>query len=171
MRTTTTIDLLIRHAKPTTPQEERTLREFSTHHHDNPELAPFLLRHARKQIRKFGWVCFDAAWAAALMELPVRSGSEFKLCARLKAWYVRGLICCNPTRLNGCLEVRSAAPDSVFGIAVASVKLPDDYARRLQWADGSPLSEPHPALGCARKPVQSVRPAPAQSELFSEEAA
>jgi len=48
-----TIDNLIRLAKST--KHDKALREFSEHHHSNPELVPFLVRHARKQIRKFGW--------------------------------------------------------------------------------------------------------------------
>jgi len=153
------INDLIRLATPETPQQERVLREFSEHYHNNPDLVPFLVRHARKQVRKFGWVCFDAAWCAALMELRTPGGPEFKLSAKLKAWYVRGILYCHPD-LHGCLEVRTAAPDSVFGMAAAK-KLPNDYARRLTWIDGRPLTEaPAPLKKC----VQSIRPA--QAELF-----
>lgn len=157
MRTT---DDIIHMARPTTAKEASVLREFSEHYHANPELVPFLVRHARKQVRKFGWVCFDAAWAAALMELRTPGGPEFKLTAKLKAWYVRAILYCN-SNLNGCLEIRCAAPDSVFGTAVAQ-KLPGDYARRLEWCDGRPLTEA-PAMAI-KKSVQSVRPT--QSELF-----
>lgn len=158
----TTIDALIRLAKST--KHDKALREFSEHYHNNPELVPFLVRHARKQIRKFGWVCFDLAWAAALMELPTPGGPDFKLCARLKAWYVRGIICQHPRLLNGRFELRKAAPDEAFGMSICDTKSPDDYGRRLQWADGSPLSKLHPALR-AGLPVQSAQ---AQGELFKE---
>jgi hypothetical protein len=152
------INNLILLASTQTPKEARVLREFSEHFHTNPKLPSFLLSHAREQVRRFGWVCFDAAWAAALMELRTTGGPEFKLPAKLKAWYARGILFCHHELLNGRLEVHHAAPNSVFGMAVANKKLPGDYAWRLQWADGSPLSEPHPAVRSAHKPEQSVWP-------------
>jgi hypothetical protein len=157
MRTT---DDLIRMATPTTAKEVSVLREFSEHCHANPELFPFLERHARAQIRKFGWVCFDAAWAGALMELRIPGGPEFKLTAKLKAWYVRAILYSN-SDLNGWLEIRRAAPDSVFGMAVAK-KLPGDYAGRLEWRDGRPLTDAPTQV--VKKAARSVRPA--QAELF-----
>ena len=160
----TTIENLIRFA--TSTKHDRALREFSEHYRCNPELVPFLVRHAKKQIRKFGWVCFDLAWAAALMELPIPGGPDFKLCARLKAWYVRAILYSHP-RLNGRFELRKAAPDEAFGMSICETKSPDDYGRRLQWADGSPLSKLHPALRAGVKPVRSVQ---AQGELFTEAA-
>jgi hypothetical protein len=162
----TTIDTLIRFAKST--KHDKALREFSEHYHSNPELVPFLVRHARKQIRKFGWVCFDLAWAAALMELPTPGGPDFKLRARLKSWYVRGIICCHPT-LNGRFELHTAAPDEPFGLSICETKSPEDYGRRLQWADGSPLSKPHPALraGAGVKPAPPVSALP-QCEMSKE---
>lgn len=161
---TRTINQLLQFATPQTPKQERVLREFSQHLHGNPALAPFLVRHLRKQVRKFGWACFDAAWCTALVELHTPGGPEFKLCAKLKAWYVRGLIYCHSELLNGDLELRVAAPDAVFGMRVSDKKLPDEYGCRLEWADGTALSEPHPAVRAVRKPVQSVRPT--QGKLF-----
>lgn len=158
-----TIGILIRFARST--KQDRALREFNEHYHRNPELVPFLVRHARKQIRKFGWVCFDLAWAAALMELHTPGGPEFKLCARLKAWYVRAIICSHQRLLNGRFELRMAAPDEAFGLSICETKSPDDYGRRLQWEDGSPLSKLHPALRA--KPVRPVSTQP-QGELFKE---
>lgn len=155
------VDDLIRIGNPTTKEEARVLRGFSEHYHTNPALLPFLVRHARKQVRRFGWVCFDAAWAAALMELRTPGGPDFKLPAKLKSWYVRGILYCHPD-LNGCLGIHTAAPDSVFGMAVAK-KQPGDYFPRLQWADGRPITAP-PIL----KPV-SV-PVSAQGKLFTEAA-
>lgn len=153
-----TVDDLIRLAKPT--KHDKALREFSQHYHGNPDLMPFLVRHARKQIRKFGGVCFDLAWAAALMELPTPGGPDYKLCARLKAWYVRAMIYAHP-ELNGCFGLRKAAPDEAFGMSICETKSPNDYGRRLQWADGSPLTEsPEPM----KKTVQPVRPT--QAGLF-----
>ncbi|HEY6444960.1 MAG TPA: hypothetical protein VIY53_00755, partial [Acidobacteriaceae bacterium] len=139
---------------------ERVLREFAEHYHTNPKLVPFLVNNIQEQVHKYDWVCFDAAWSTALMELRTPGGPKFKLSAQLKAWYVRGILYCKPD-LNGRLEVRTrAASNSVFGMAVAEEKLPGDYAQRLEWADGSPLTEPHPALRGTpvppRKPVQSV---------------
>jgi hypothetical protein len=172
------IDDLIRFAESQTPEQERVLREFAEHYHTNPKLVPFLVGNIREQVRKYDWVCFDVAWGIALLELRTPGGPQFKLSAQLKAWYVRGILYCNPD-LNGCLEVRTrAASNNVFGMAVSEEKLPGDYAQRLEWADGSPLTEPHPALRgtpvAPRKPVQSVSASTlvvqneAQSGLFGE---
>lgn len=172
------IEDLIRVAEPQTLQQQRVLREFAEHYNNNPKLVPFLVNNIREQVHEFNWVCFDVAWGIALLKLRTPGGPEFKLSAQLKAWYVRGILYCNPD-LNGCLEVRTrAASNSVFGMAVSEEKLPDDYAQRLEWADGSPLTEPHPALRGTtlppRKPVQSVSGSilavqnEAQSGLFGE---
>jgi hypothetical protein len=151
---------LIRIAQTTTAEQRRTLREFYEHYHDNPELLPFLRARALEQIRQFGWVCFDAAWSAALMELQTPGGPKFKLPAQLKAWYVRALLYCHPD-LNGWLEVRYSEPDRVFGMAIAE-KLSEDYAARVEWCDGRALEAPAIA---ALKPI-TIKLEPAQGELF-----
>ena len=153
----TTIDNLIRFAKST--KHDKALLEFREHYDANPELVPFLVRQLRKQIRKFGWGCFDLAWAVAFMELDTPGGPEFKLCARLKTWYNRGILCTHPRLMNGRLEVHKAAPDEAFGLSICETKLPDEYGRRLQWADGSPLTKLHPALRAGVKPVQALKEA------------
>jgi hypothetical protein len=156
---TRNIDQLISNARPGTKKLERVLLEFADHYHNNPVLLPYLVRQLRQQVRKQGWACFDLAWASALVKLRTPGGAEYKLRHALKSWYGRGILYCHP-KLNGWLEVCKAAPNDAFGMAVAKTKLPGDYARRLEWADGTPLTEPQPAFG--RKP-QSVRP---QGELF-----
>jgi hypothetical protein len=123
------VEDLFRIAQPATQDQHQTLRKFSAHYHANTEVVPFLLSRSREQVRKFGWVCFDTVWGAALMELRLPGGPDFKLPAKLKAWYVRAVIYCH-SDLNGSLTVRFCAPDSVFGMAVAN-KLPSDYAGRL----------------------------------------
>jgi hypothetical protein len=52
--------------------------------------------------------------------------------------------------------------DETLGMRVSDKKLPGDYAQRLEWSDGRPLTEAPAHL--LRKPMQSVRPA--QGELF-----
>lgn len=67
--------------------------------------------------------------------------------------------------LNGLVQFLTSKADEVFGTQPAPAKLPGDYARRLQWADGRPLTEP-PMVRSNRKPVLSERPR--QQELFLE---
>jgi len=67
--------------------------------------------------------------------------------------------------LNGLVQIATSEADEIFGTQPAPVKLPGDYARRLQWADGRPLTEP-PVAWSRRKPVLSERPR--QQELFRE---
>ncbi len=54
--------------------------------------------------------------------------------------------------------------DEALGMRVSQKKLPGDYAKRLEWCDGRPLTEA-PARSM-KKTVQSARPA--QAELFGE---
>ena len=74
----------------------------------------------------------------------------------------RALLYVHPD-LTGMVQLNSLPLDEALGMRVSQKKLPGDYARRLEWCDGRPLTEAPPAL---KKPVQSVRPA--QGELFED---
>jgi hypothetical protein len=62
--------------------------------------------------------------------------------------------------LTGKVQLNSRPLDEALGMRVSDKKLPGDYARRLEWCDGTPLTQPPPF-------VRSVRPVrPIQGELF-----
>ena len=73
----------------------------------------------------------------------------------------RALLYAHPD-LNGMVQLNSVPLDEALGMRVSEKKLPGDYARRLEWRDGRPLTEA-PTQGM-KKTVQSVRPA--QAGLF-----
>lgn len=129
-----TIDALILNARPESKKLARLLAEFSDHFHDNPELVPYLIRQCHQQVSSDGWICFDLAFANALVHLQTPGGPGFKLPAQLKSLYVRSIIRCCP-ELNGCFEVRVSKADEILATKIETKKFCGEYGRRIIWPD------------------------------------
>jgi hypothetical protein len=151
-----TVDDLIRTAHPSTAKQARLLLDFSQLTHDHPELFEQLAHLVYSRLETNN----RAASVKEAFE-QVRWDIHIHMSNDLVPLMGRALLYLHPD-LTGVVQLNSVPLDAALGMRVAEKKLPGDYARQLQWADCSPLSEPPPALRV--KPVQSVRPA--QSELF-----
>jgi hypothetical protein len=149
------IDDLIRMAHRTTAQQGRMLLDFSQLVHDHPALLEQLAERLYSRLETNNR-------AASVKEVFERLRWDIHVSMRngLSPLMARALLYLHPD-LNGMVQLVPLPLDEALGMRVSLRKLPGDYAKRLQWADGSPLSEPQPTFGV--KPVQSVRP---QGELF-----
>lgn len=150
-----TSDDITRNAQPTTTSQERLLHDFSQLTHDHPEVIPRLaeLVYSRLEDNRAASVheCFE----------HVRWEMHVHMLNGLAPLFARAVLYTHPD-LNGMVRVVPVPLDEALGMRVSDCKLPGDYARRLEWCDGRPLTEtPTPTL---KKTVQSVRPA--QGELF-----
>jgi len=151
-----TPDDIIHIALPTTLKDERLLLDLSHLIHNHPEFFPDLTKLLRSQLgsgnraasvrRHFEELRWERHWSMRNALVPLIG---------------RTLLYVN-CDLNGKVELISRPLDDILGTRVSDKKLPGDYARRLEWCDGRPLTEaPIPTM---KKTVQSVRPA--QGELF-----
>lgn len=150
-----TADDIIRKAQPTTRKQERLLLQCSQLTHDQPDVLPQLaaLVRSRLEDNRAASVheCFERLrWE---MHLHMPNG--------LAPLLARVVLYIHPD-MSGMVRVVPVPLDEALGIRVSDKKLPGDYARRLEWCDGRPLTEtPTTTL---KKTVQSVRPV--QGELF-----
>jgi len=151
-----TPDDIIRMAQPTTAKQERMLRDFSQLMHDHPGLFEQLAELVYSRLE-------TGNCAASVHECfeRLRWDIHLHMMNGLASLLARALVYVHPD-LNGTVKLISRPWDEAFGMRVSLKKLPDDYARRLEWCDGRPLTEAHTST--LKKIVQSVRPA--QGELF-----
>jgi hypothetical protein len=160
MRTT---DDIIRMAQPKTPHQERLLRLFAELVHNHPETIGEVTALVYTGVRANERAGETKAASVKAACHRVRWDSRVHINEDIIALLARAVLYVHPDLL-GAVEVgRSVLFDEMLAMRVADKRLPGDYARRLEWSDGTSLSEPHPAVR-AGKPVQ-VRPA-AQGELF-----
>lgn len=151
------VDDLIRMAQPVTPKHERRLLDFSQLTHDHPEVLPQLAGLVRSHLEMGNRV-------ASVREAfeRVRRDMHLHMANAILPLMTRALLYIH-LDLNGMVRLIPLPLDETFGMCVSDKKLPGDYARRLQWCDGRPLTDaPTPTL---RKPAQAV---PTQGELFRE---
>lgn len=144
---------IIRMAQPTTAKQERSLLDFSQLTHDHPEVLPMLAALVRSRL--------EMGNRAASVREPferLRWDIHLHMSNDLVPLMARALLYLHP-ELNGMVQLKPVPLDQALGMRVSDRKLPGDYARRLEWYDGRPLTEP-PML---KKPPQSV---PAQGALF-----
>jgi hypothetical protein len=151
MRTTNDI---IRMAQPTTAKQAQLLLDFSQLMHDHPGLFEQLAELVYSRLA-------TGSRAASVREAfeRLRWDIHIRMSNDLVTLMGRALLYVHPD-LTGMVKLNSRPIDAALGMRVSPKKLPGDYARRLEWYDGRPLTEA-PAL---KKTVQSVRPN--QGELF-----
>jgi hypothetical protein len=149
-------DDIIHMATPTTAKQSRLLLDFSQLTHDHPALFGQLadLVYARVETNK-GAASVREAFERLRLDIHISMSND------LVPLMARALLYVNPD-LTGMVKLQSRPLDEALGMRVSQNKWPGDYARRLEWCDGRPLTEaPLPTF---KKTVQSVRPA--QAELF-----
>lgn len=151
-----TVDDLIRMAQPGTAKQTRLLLDFSQLTHDHPELFEQLAELVCSRLETNN----RAASVREAFE-RLRWDIRIQMSNDLVPLMGRALLYVHPD-LTGMVQLNSLPLDEALGMRVSERKLPGDYARRLEWCDGRPLTEqPRHSL---KKTVQSVRPT--QSELF-----
>ena len=151
-----TSDDIIRMAQPATTKQKRLLLDFSQLTHDHPEVLPQLAALVRSRLEM-------GNRAASMREAfeGVRMDMRLHMANAILPLMTRALLYVH-LDLIGMVKLIPLPLDETLGMRVSDKKLPGDYARRLEWCDGRPLTEaPTPTV---KKPVQSVRPA--QGELF-----
>jgi hypothetical protein len=147
---------IIRMAQPDTMKQERLLLDFSQLTHDHPEVFPQLAGLVRSRLE----IGNRAASAREAFE-RVRFDMHLHMANAILPLMTRVLLYVH-IDLNGAVRLISLPLDEALGMRVSDKKLPGDYARRLEWCDGRPLTEaPTQTL---KKPVQSIRPT--QGGLF-----
>jgi len=148
-------DLFLR-AQPATKKEDRLMHDFSQLTHDHPEVIPRLVElvYSRLEDNRAASVheCFE----------HVRWEMHVHMLNGLAPLLARAVLYIHPD-LTGMVRVVPVPLDEALGMRVSDRKLPGDYARRLEWCDGRPLSEA-PAPTMQKRIVQPVRPA--QGKLF-----
>ena len=149
------VDDLIRIAKPSTKEETRLLLGLSQLTHDNPELFAQLAGLVYSRLSDNRAASVHEAFERLRWNMHVGMSND------LAPLLSRAVLYVHPD-LNGRVKLMPITIDAALGMRVAEKKLPGDYARRLEWADGRPLTEAPTHL--LKKSVQSVRPA--QGELF-----
>jgi hypothetical protein len=164
MNTSRSADDLVRMAQPTTAEQARHLLAFSQLIHDNPALLDQITTLVYSRVRSNER---DGHMKAASVKEAchrLRWDNRVHISESIIALIARAVLYIHPD-LGGVVEVCSSVLfDEMLGMRIAGKKLPSDHARRLEWADGRPLTE---AI-TQKKPVSSVTAVPAQDELFGE---
>lgn len=117
------------------------LRVFHSFHKQHPEVLDFLVSEIQLRVdHGHEAFSFPSLWSYCRwkVELPMEPGETFKLNDHLLPFYSRAIIVLHPD-FNGRCELRPSSVDEVFGLELDPVKRPGDYARRLQWADGTAI--------------------------------
>lgn len=158
------VDDLIRAAQPKTHHQERLLRLFAELVHNHPEIIGEVTALVYTRVRANERAGHTKAASVKEACHRVRWDSRVHISEDLIALIARAVLYVHPDLL-GAVEVgRSVLFDEMLGMRVADKRLPGDYARRLEWCDGRPLTEAPTHL---KKPAQSGQPAQ-QGELFGE---
>jgi hypothetical protein len=142
------IDELVARSK-----DHRELRAFHLFHKAHPEVFDFLVREIRLRLdHGFAAFSYHSLWEYARwkLEMQLGPGETFLMNDHAAPFYARAITILHP-EFNGRAEFRKSRADVVFGTEVEPIpdKRPKNYARRLQWADGTAIesgwrpSKPH----------------------------
>jgi hypothetical protein len=139
------------------------LRAFHEFHKAHPEVLDFLVEEIQLRIDK-GFTAYSnrSLWEYArwTLEMERGPGETFLMNDHAGIMYSRAIIILHP-EFSGRAEFRKAKADSILGTQIEPTpeKRPKNYARRLQWADGTAIedgwrpSHPHvPNHAANRKP-------------------
>jgi hypothetical protein len=121
----------------------RDLRAFHEFHKKNPELLDFLVEEIQLRLdRGFRAFSHRSLWEYSRWKLEVERGpgDTFLMNDHCTAFYSRAITILHP-EFNGRAEFRQSKADIVFGTRIEPVPdaRPKNYARRLEWADGTPI--------------------------------
>jgi hypothetical protein len=132
------IDELVARSK-----DHRELRAFHQFHRAHPEVLDFLVEEIQLRIDKgFPAFSYRSLWEYGRWKLQMQHGpgETFLMNDHAGVLYGRAIVILHP-EFNGRAEFRTAKADSIFGTKIEPMpkKRPKNYARRLQWADGTAL--------------------------------
>jgi hypothetical protein len=125
-------------------KDHRELRAFHRFHADNPEVLDFLVEEIRLRLEK-GFTAYSnrGLWEYARWKLEMQRGpgETFLMNDHAGILYARAIVILHPNEFNGRCEFRVSKADEILGTRIEPVsdKHPKRYARRLQWADGTPI--------------------------------
>jgi hypothetical protein len=122
-------------------KDHRELRAFHEFHKKHPEVLDFLVEEIQLRLdHGFKAFSYNSLWSYARWKLEKETGPSdtFKMDDHLAPFYARAITILHP-EVNGKAEFRPSIADGVFGTEIEPVlkKRPKNYARRLQWADGT----------------------------------
>jgi hypothetical protein len=132
------IDELVARSK-----KHRELRGFHRFHKKHPEVWDFLVQEIRLRIQHgFTAFSYHSLWQYARWKLEMQRGPNetFLMNDHSAPFYARAITILHP-EFNGLAEFRKSIADAIFGTRLEPIpdKRPKNYARRLQWEDGTPL--------------------------------
>ncbi len=151
-------DDIIRMAQPTTAKDARLLRDFSQLTHDHPELFERLAALVQSRLTGNRAASVHECFERLRWDIHIHMSND------LAPLLSRAVLYVHPD-LNGMVKLTPRPLDELLGMRVSLKKQPGDYARRLEWCDGRPLTEAAPAQ---KKPALPVS---VQGALFNGEAA
>ncbi len=138
----------------------RKLKQLCDFHKRYPEVLDFLVQEIRLRLNS-GYTAFSykSLWQYARWQLEMEKGpgNTFLMDDNLNSFYGRAVTILHP-EFNGRAEFRKSKADAAFRtqIEVVPYKRPKNYARRLQWADGTSLEHGwRPSTPHEPKPVSS----------------
>ena len=119
------------------------LRAFHKFHKRHPEVLDFLVQEIRLRINHgFEAFSYHSLWQYARWKLEMQAGpgDTFMMNDHAAPFYARSITILHP-EFNGRCEFRKSKADKIFGTQLEPVpeKRPKNYARRLQWADGTAI--------------------------------
>jgi hypothetical protein len=125
-------------------QNHRELRAFHQLHKAHPEVLDFLVLEIRLRLDKFDAFSYHSLWEYARWKLEMERGPDdtFLMNDHAAPFYARAITILHP-EFNGHAEFRKSRADETFGLRIEPVpeKRPKNYARRLQWADGTAIED------------------------------
>lgn len=131
------IDELVARSKP-----HRELRAFHEFHRAHPEVLAFLIQEIELRLLRFRAFSYHSLWEYCRwkLEMEREPGETFLMNDHAVPFYARAIAILRP-ELNGRAEMRTSKADEIFDVELEPVpdKRPKHYARRLRWADGTPL--------------------------------
>ncbi len=124
-------------------QRHRELRAFHKFHKRHPEVLDFLVQEIQLRIdHGFTAFSYHSLWQYARWKLEMLKGpgDTFLMNDHAAPFYARAITVLHP-EFNGRAEFRKSKADTILGLRIEPVpdKRPRNYARRLQWADGTPI--------------------------------
>jgi hypothetical protein len=136
---TDAIDELVARSK-----NHRELRAFHEFHKKHPEVLDFLTQEIRLRLAHgFTAFSYHSLWQYARWKLELEKGptDTFKMNDHAAPFYARAITVLHPVEFNGRAAFRKSKADAIFGTRIepAPDKRPKNYARRLQWADGTTI--------------------------------
>lgn len=138
MRPKVAIDELVARSK-----RHPELRAFHRFHKQHPEVLDFLVQEIQLRINNgFEAFSYHSLWQYARWKLEMAKGpgDTFMMNDHAAPFYARAITILHP-EFNGRSEFRKSKADAIFGTRLEPIpkKRPKNYARRLQWADGTAI--------------------------------